>query len=149
MLSSDDPETHDTFAHLPGWELAETVDNVFGVWLWMHGDIDLSAHDDRVQRMRLALNGAAWRELLLDEKTRGENGQPDLGRLSRQVMGLRQTVKAVVALPEWQDVILPEPLPSDLQVAIQDLPAPHQPPAELVSAVVAHHPEAHLERPES
>ncbi len=139
VLHSDDPETDDTFGHLPGWALPETIEGVFGTWLWLQDGIDLSAHDDRARRMRLAVNEAAWRELGLDALSRGDDGQPDLGWLSRQVTELRQSVKTVVARPEWQDVALPKPLPSDLEVRVADLPAVYAPPAELVSAVVQHH----------
>lgn len=132
LLDADDRETDDTFGHLPGWQLPDSIDGVFdAVLLGYDGtDVDLDVHCAVEDRMRRALNRAVVLDLDLD-KGNGISRVLTRNRRIERAIELYLSTAGGAAMP--RPALLPAA--KDLDIAISKLPPVYEPPAGAVARI--------------
>ncbi|MEU9267275.1 hypothetical protein AB0E04_17745 [Streptomyces sp. NPDC048251] len=132
LLDADDRETDGTLGHLPGWQLAGSIEGVFDAVLLGYKDttIDLNAHCTIEHRMRRALNRAVTLDLDLDEV----NG---ISRVLTRNRRIERAISQYLDTAGGKAMPRPAPLPGarELDVTISELPPVYEPPVEAVDRI--------------
>lgn len=136
LLNCDDMTTDGTLGHLPGWQLPDTLDGVFGNWLRWNENLDLDQHCDPEARLRASLKSHLWHQLDLAGQIADLDPAARFSEIVRVDRGIRNAVNTVLERPETRRSPRPDPLPVDLWVSVADLPPVFTPAAELVDAAL-------------
>lgn len=143
VLASDDRRTHDTFGHLPHWQLPNTIDDVFDViWFNRYSYPDEPLFDaNRFVSVeeRLAAQLIRTLDRKLPQPTDGDPGAVDFAAVRQCRKRIETAIATYLPRPEGQAMPRPEPVPAldQLSIKIEDLPPVYEPPAADLARLVA------------
>lgn len=124
------------FDHLPGWQLPDTVREVFGTWTFWNKELDLNAHVSRQQRLHDLIESAMTKQIVLEDDEFIEMGdRPDFGVISRHMQIMRRVIERERCLLEHPATPLPQALPTAIHsTRLTDL-TPYEVPESIINRV--------------
>lgn len=125
VMTSGDDETDGSFAHLPMWQLPNTIDHVFDRGMWSLDEHDLNEVVTVEERLRRLL-----RDQLASRMPRPEASPSDYSAVLALMHAVGNAVTEYLASDAGAELEHPAPLPSDLTTRISELPEPYRAPEE-------------------